>query len=42
MSQQQQQQPVEQPTTPILPPLTWEKQLLTLITGLQQQVATLL
>jgi len=42
--QQQQQQPMEQPTAPTLQliPPTWEEQLLTLITGLQQQVATLL
>jgi len=42
ISQQQQQQPVEQPAAPTPSPLTWEKQLLTLIAGLQQQVATLL
>jgi len=42
--QQQQQQPMEQPTAPAPQPTspTWKKQLLTLIAGLQQQVATLL
>jgi len=33
--QQQQQQPAEQPATSIPPSLTQEKQLLTLIAGLQ-------
>jgi len=33
--QQQQQQPAEQPATSIPSPLTQEKQLLTLIAGLQ-------
>ena len=42
--QQQQQQPRKQPAALVLQlsPFTWEKQLFTLIAGLQQQVATLL
>jgi len=42
MSQQQQQQSVEQSVAPTSTSLTQEKQLFILIAGLQQQVAILL